>query len=312
MRGDYMNDTFDFGTNKGFRLLNIYERLNKGERISKEQLAKEFGVSAKSIQRDIDDLRAYILETHYDELDATIKYDKANNCYYLVRLEREWLTNEEALAMCKILLESRAFNKNELTQLIDKLIMQISPSDRAIAKQIIKSEMFNYVPLQHNKPMLDPIWKLSKYITEQRIITFDYIRQDEKQTRKEVKPVSIMFNEFYFYLIAYAKDIENGYPVIFRIDRINNLKQTNEHFEIPYKDKFSDGDFRKRVLFMYTGKLERVRFEYSGVLEAMLDKVPTAKVLSKKGKVYTMQAEAYGKGLEMWLNSQGNKVKIID
>ena len=63
---------------------------------------------------------------------------------------------------------------------------------------------------------------------------------------------------------------------------------------------------------MYTGELEKVTFEYSGVLEAMLDKVPTAKVIKQSGNTYTMQAEAYGKGLEMWLNSQGDKVKIID
>lgn len=101
-----MNNYFDFGTNKGFRLLNIYERLNKGEEVVKESLANEFGVSNKTIQRDIDDLRAYIAETHIDELDTSIRYDKSKNCYYLVRLEREWMTNEEALAMCKILLES--------------------------------------------------------------------------------------------------------------------------------------------------------------------------------------------------------------
>lgn len=307
-----MNNYFDFGSNKGFRLLNIYERLNKGEEIVKESLANEFGVSNKTIQRDIDDLRAYIAETHIDELDTSIRYDKSKNCYYLVRLEREWMTNEEALAMCKILLESRAFNKNELTQLIEKLIMQISPADRHIAQQIIKSELFNYIPLQHNQALLTPIWELSKYITEQRVISFNYTRQDGRKTEKIVKPVSIMFNEFYFYLIAYARDIENGYPVIFRIDRMENVEATNEHFEIPYRDKFSDGEFRKRVLFMYTGELEKVTFEYSGVLEAMLDKVPTAKVIKQSGNTYTMQAEAYGKGLEMWLNSQGDKVKIIE
>ncbi|MGN0463437.1 MAG: WYL domain-containing protein, partial [Acutalibacteraceae bacterium] len=112
--------------------------------------------------------------------------------------------------------------------------------------------------------------------------------------------------------LPYARDIENGYPVIFRIDRMENVEATNEHFEIPYRDKFSDGEFRKRVLFMYTCELEKVTFEYSGVLEAMLDKVPTAKVIKQSGNTYTMQAEAYGKGLEMWLSAQGNLVNILE
>ena len=302
-------NNIDFGTNKGFRLLNIYERLNKDEYINKDNLAIEFNVSKKTIQRDIEDLRAYIAETHFDEFETAIRYSKSRNSYYLVRLEREWLTNKEALAICKILLESRAFNKEELTNLLSKLIMQISPNDRAIAEQIIRSEFFNYLPLKHGKNMLDMIWQLSEHITKQEVIQFSYTRQDNKKSKKTIKPVSILFNEFYFYLIGFYDDVD--YPIIFRIDRMEKVTATGDKFTVPYKDKFSDGEFRKRILFMYGGELKKIKFEYSGVLEAMLDKVPTAKVISQNGNTYTMEAEAYGKGLEMWLNSQGKLVKII-
>ena len=106
-----LNLSLDYNGNKGFRLLSIYERLNKGELVKKDQLAEYFGVTPKTIQRDIDDLRAYLAETHFSETEVKIKYDKARNGYYLVRFEREWLTNEEVMALCKILLESRAFCK---------------------------------------------------------------------------------------------------------------------------------------------------------------------------------------------------------
>lgn len=303
-------DFTDYSANKGYRLLSMFERLNKNEELNKQKLADEYGVSLKTVQRDIDDLRAYIAETHFDEFDTAIKYSKARDSYYLVRLEREWLTNKEALAVCKILLESRAFNKDELTELLQKLIMQISPQDRAVAEQIIKSELFNYIPLQHGKDLLDVIWQLSDFIVNQKVIEFRYIRQDGKRSKRTVKPVSILFNEFYFYLITYGFEVD--YPIIFRVDRMEKIKETGEKFEIPYRNKFSDGEFRKRVLYMYGGKLKRVKFEYSGVLEAMLDKVPTAKVLSEENGVYTMTAEAFGKGLDMWLSSQGDRVKIID
>lgn len=302
-------NNIDFGTNKGFRLLNIYERLNKDEYINKDNLAIEFNVSKKTIQRDIEDLRAYIAETHFDEFETSIKYSKSKNSYYLVRFEREWLTNKEALAICKILLESKAFNKEELTNLLSKLIMQISPIDRTIAEQIIRSELFNYIPLKHGKDLLDIIWQLSKHINNQEIIHFSYTRQDGKKSKKIIKPVSIMFNEFYFYLIGFNDNID--YPIIFRIDRMEKVTATSDNFIIPYKDKFNEGEFRKRILFMYGGELKKVKFEYIGVLEAMLDKVPTAKVISQNGNTYTIEAEAYGKGLEMWLNSQGDLVKIL-
>ena len=303
-----MNDSLNYNGNKGFRLLNIYERLNKGEAVNKKQLALDFNVSPKTIQRDIDDLRIYIAETHYTESDISIKYDKSGDCYRLVRLEREWLTNEEALALCKILLESRAFVKDELSTLIEKLIMQIAPSDRSIAENIIRNEYFNYVPLRHGKKLLEPIWLLSQFITDHKVISFSYNRQDGKESFKTVKPVSIMFSEFYFYLIAFSIESDTDHPIIFRIDRIKNLKPTGEKFFVPYKDRFDEGEFRKRIQFMYSGELKTVTFEYSGVLEAILDRLPTAKVLSESDGVYTIRAESYGDGIFMWLRSQNCKI----
>lgn len=307
-----MDSGFNFRENKGFRLLNIYERLNKGEKVSKQRLAEDFGVSVKTIQRDIDDLRAYVAETHFTDFEASVRYDRAKNCYYLVRLEREWVTNEEALALCKILLESRAFRKDELSQLIEKLIMQIAPADRSTAENIIRSEFVNYVPLQHKKHLLSPVWKLSEYITNQRVISFYYTRQDGKESKKTVKPVSIMFSEFYFYLIAFAADDSVDYPIVFRIDRIAEMKETGETFSVPYRERFNDGEFRKRIQFMYSGKLKKVTFEYSGVLEAILDRLPTAKIIKKEKNVYTITAESYGNGIDMWLRSQGDLARIIE
>ena len=256
-------------------------------------------------------MRAYLAETHFTETEASIKYDKSKNCYFLKRLEREWMTNEEALALCKILLESRAFCKEELSHLIDKLIAQISPNDRRIAESIIRNEYFHYVPLRHEKKLLNPIWTLSQYITNQEIISFEYQRQDGKHSSKTVKPVSIMFSEFYFYLIAFVADDSKDYPIIFRIDRIADIRNTGEHFTIDYSKKFRDGEFRKRVQFMYAGELKTVKFEYSGVLEAILDRLPTAKILKEENGVYTISAETYGDGIYMWLRSQGDMVKIV-
>lgn len=306
-----MNLSLDYKGNKGFRLLNIYERLNKGEVVCKEELARDFGVSLKTIQRDIDDLRAYLTEAHFTEIEATIKYDKAKNGYYLVRLEREWFTNEEVLALSKILLESRAFRKDELSELMKKLLMQTSDKDRKTVEDIIHGEYMSYIPPRHNKRLLSLVWNLSAIVKSHKIITFSYTRQDGKKSVKKVKPVAIMFSEFYFYLIAYMAEADKDFPIVFRIDRMEDIKETGEIFSVPYKDKFNDGEFRKRVQFMYTGELKTVTFEYSGVLEAILDRIPTCKILKEEKGVYTIRAEAYGDGIDMWLRSQGDKVKIL-
>lgn len=308
-----MNLGIDYNGNKGFRLLSIYERLNKGETIEKAQLAECFGVTQKTIQRDIDDLRAYLAETHFVENEVAIKYDKLRKGYYLVRFEREWLTNEEVLALCKIILESRAFKKDELNTLLNKLIKQVVPNDRKTVESIIKSEYYNYVPLRHNKKLLTPIWILSQYINKSEIISFAYARKDGVAREHRVKPVAIMFSEFYFYLVSYMADGSKEYPTVFRIDRMSSIKSTNEKFITPYQEKFNDGEFRKRVQFMYTGELKRVTFEYSGQsVEAVLDRLPTAEILKEENGIYTIKVETYGDGIYMWLRSQGDSVKIIN
>ena len=55
--GEKMYKKKDYKIN---RILSIYQRLIKGDILNKEQLALEFGVNQKSIQRDIEQLKFYL------------------------------------------------------------------------------------------------------------------------------------------------------------------------------------------------------------------------------------------------------------
>ena len=81
---------------------------------------------------------------------------------------------------------------------------------------------------------------------------------------------------------------------------------------MPYKDRFQEGEFRKRVQFMYGGKLERIKFKYTGPsIEAVLDRLPTAEILSQDEEGWIVEAEVFGKGIDMWLQSQGLHIKEV-
>lgn len=298
------------GENKGQRLLGIYHRLSRGELISKEVLAREYGVTEKSIQRDIDDIRSYLAGDR-DEGAADICYDRQAKGYRLVEEESRCLTRKEILAMAKILLESRAFAKEELHTILGKLIEACPREGRKVVEDMIRNETFCYVPPRHGKKLLDALWDISLFIKNREIIRFSYKRQDGAEKEHTAKPVALLFSEFYFYLVAY-KEEETEFPTIFRVDRIRTMEKTGNHFQMPYQDRFKDGEFRKRVQFMYPGVLRRVTFTYSGPsVEAVLDRLPTARILSHKDDVYTLTAEAYGKGLDMWLGSQEKWVKVL-
>jgi hypothetical protein len=64
---------------------------------------------------------------------------------------------------------------------------------------------------------------------------------------------------------------------------------------------------------MYGGKLQKVKFKYSGSdIDAVLDRFPCAKILSEEDGVFTVSAEVFGKGIDMWLRSQGENITKLE
>lgn len=64
---------------------------------------------------------------------------------------------------------------------------------------------------------------------------------------------------------------------------------------------------------MYGGRLQKVQFKYTGYdIDAVLDRLPTAVILSEEAGAYVIEAEIFGKGIDLWLRSQGAKVQILE
>ena len=291
---------------KAFRLLQMHERLSKGESIVKDTALDEFSVPSKTFQRDVGSLRLYYAEQGKGDL----VYDRKGNCYRLTAQAGK-LTKQEIFAVCKVLIESRAFNKAEFDLIIGKLLQQCDVAESKAVKALIANEQVDYIPLQHGKLLVDVLWELSNCITTQNVIRFSYKRIDGTVREHDVKPVGIMFSEFYFYLIAFMADDRKKSPTVFRVDRISDLARLDKRFSVPYATRFSEAEFRKRVQFMYPGDLRRLRFRYKGNLEAVLDRLPTAEVESQTDDGAIIRAEAYGDGIDMWLRGQGEKVEVL-
>lgn len=291
---------------KAFRLLQMHELLCRGEPIIKSKALIEFGIPSKTFQRDIDSLRSYYLGQN----DRELVYDRKNNCYRLIDYTNQ-LTKQEIFAICKILIESRAFNKAEFQTIIQKILDLCEPSATKAVQSMIANEQTYYLPLQHGKPLLNPLWRLAESVARQKVVRFSYKRLDDTVRRHEVKPVGIMFSEFYFYLIAFMADDSKKFPTVFRVDRMDDLEELEQGFYVPYSKRFSEAEFRKRVQFMYAGELRAVKFLYRGNLEALLDRLPSAQVDKYTDDGAVIRAEVYGNGIDMWLKSQGDKVEML-
>ena len=306
------------------RVLSLYTKLLNGQLIYKAEEANHYHVARRTIQRDIEDIRKFL---DYSVADIgivnTILYDREKDGYYLEQTDQMRFSNSEILAICKILLDSRAFTKKEMSEMLAKLIDCCVPeANQRRVRDLVRNEEYHYIELCHKSVFVDKMWDIGQAVHENRYIEIHYLRQkDKKVVQRKLKPVAIMFSEYYFYLTAFIEDemvrqdfevMEDAFPTIYRIDRICSYEVLDERFHIPYNERFEEGEFRKRIQFMYGGKLRRVTFKYSGLnVEAVLDRLPTAQILDEEEGIYTISAEVFGKGIDMWLRGQGEAVEVI-
>lgn len=313
-------------TNKSERVLALHEKLRSGKGIRKEEEAKRYGVDVKSIERDIDVIKSFLSDQQLETGEIReIKYDRNRGEYILVTRQNSKFTKSEILAISKILLESRAFTKKEMDNLIEKLLSCCVPEENyQIVKKLILNEQHHYVEPHHKTVFVDNMWDLGVAIKEHKIIHIGYKKlKGEEVVERKLQPMAIMFSEFYFYLVGFIMDIDkkkafqnpdDPFPTIYRIDRIQKLEITEEKFRVQDSiGRFEEGEFRKRIQFMQGGKLRRIKFKYKGnSLEAVLDRLPTAEIVKKEDDGVVLQAEVFGNGVDMWLRMHDGEIEMVE
>ena len=294
------------------RLLEIFFRSLRGEDLFIRKLAEEYKVSTKSISRDINDLKAFLADHRELVGNTELTYSHQSKCYRLYM--DEFLSNKELFAMVEVLIGARAFSQTELLKLIDKLKRFTTAEDRPKLNGLIRKELYHYSEVKHDcESVMDMIWKLVNCITEKREVTIEYCRIDRVWRTHRIRPASLMFADHYFYLIAFKVDDEPDKPFYFRVDRIKYITKHQKNFILQDIGDFDEGLLRERSLFMWPGKLRKIRFEYSGSsVQAVLDKLSTAKIIDRSSGKYILEAEVYGDGIKMWLLSQGSKIKVTE
>lgn len=294
------------------RVLEIFFRGLRGEDLSVQALANEYGVSTKSITRSINELKDFLSDRRELVGNTNLQYSYSDKCHRLYM--DEFLSSKELFAVAEVLIGARAFSRDELLTLVDKLKRFTTGDDKSKLTELIRKELYHYPEIKHDcESVQDRLWQIINCITEKKEITVEYYRMDRKWITRRIYPVSVMFSDYYFYLIAFCMDGETEEPRYFRIDRIKEITIHRKKDSAVTMPEFDEGLLRKRSLFMWPGKLQTIRFEFSGPsVQAVLDKLPTAKIIERlNGGKYLIEAEVYGDGIKMWLLSQGSWVKVV-
>ena len=337
--------------NKAERILSLYTRLQAGETIDKQKESDAFQVSTRTIQRDLNDIQCFLENQQtYGAAVRQVIYDRTSGGYRMIAGEQDCLEAKEILAICKVLLESRCLMHEELFPLLGKLIRCGNPDAQRQLHNFIENERYHYTDLHHGKRLLDTLWKLEQAVWNQNYLEIRYHKAScQELVERRVRPVGILFSEFYFYLLAYIEpekkpehktaqeipgkssnetartekeNLQEPYqvvygnpreqsPTIYRVDRLERLKVLDDHFPVEYASRFEEGELRKRIQFMYGGKLKKVRFRYHGTCsDYILDRLPTAKIIREDEEGMLIEAEVFGDGIHFWMKGQGEVEEV--
>lgn len=293
------------------RLLEIFFKAIKGDELSVKNLALNYDVSEKTISRDIRYLKNFLSE-HRDLVGySELEYSYQEKSYSLFL--DFFLSNKQLFAIIKIILGSKSLSKMEVLNIISKLKKLTSSRDRKMLEKIVQKELYHYKEVKHDcNSVTDNLWKLINAIEQNNEITIEYYKMNRKNVERRIKPMAVLFSEYYFYIIAFNVEDDSFQPIYYRVDRIVNIIKHRTKFYIDEKYKVDEGEIKNKVQFMFPGKSQKVRFEFSGPsVQAILDRLPTAKIIESKGNIYLIEAEVFGSGIKMYLLSQGSWVKVL-
>ncbi|MDR0491869.1 MAG: YafY family transcriptional regulator [Oscillospiraceae bacterium] len=199
------------------RLLEIVTILLNRKTVTAKELAGRFGVSSRTIYRDIDALSSAGVPV----------YSNKGNCGGISLLEdytlnKVMLSKNESEGLLLALKTMGATSYPEADAIINKL-GAIFKGNQAHDWIEVNFEGWNSKVNEQNK-----FSKIRDAIISNQVISFDYINASGSMSSRSAEPVKLIFNAYTWYLIAYCL-LRNSHRM-FRLSRIKNVQVTDQHF----------------------------------------------------------------------------------
>lgn len=294
-------------TDKVTRILMLYQQLLQGNIVNKTAFTVENQITERTFERDIDDIRLFLSEFY--EIKELI-YDKLNAGYKFIGPQEKLFTEFEFLVITKILVGSRALRKDEMLGTVKALQYELPKHSQDRVKHLIDNEIFHYQSPYHNMAIIKMCWDLGQCILRKVEIELTYEKQDKTLIKRKIFPETVIFSDYYFYLIAYLTEEEHRYPAFYRIDRIKEFKIL-EHCDMVRN--IDIGEMRKKLQKMYAGNVCKVKFSCSKkAVEPMSDCFPDAKVTGRDGSSMLVEAEVFDVGFVKWVISQLDAIEVLE
>jgi predicted DNA-binding transcriptional regulator YafY len=209
------------------RLVAILTTLQTKRLITSKSLAEKFGVSTRTIYRDLktleqagvpiltEDGKGYSLMDGYKIPPVMFTENQANA---LILAEQLVLKNKDSSLI------------NDYAEAIDKVKAVLRQSEKDKANLLSERTMFGKIKeFERNSNSLSA---LQNALTNFYLINLDYISAENIKSKRTVEPFALINTMESWLLVAYCR-LRNGFR-FFRLDRIENLQILSEKFT-PHK-----------------------------------------------------------------------------
>jgi len=185
------------------RLIGILTKLSDGERPTSKELAQEYNVSVRTIQKDLKErLHNFVIEK-----DNEHRYYFADG----FTLKRTTLTKDETIFLNLAL--SQFEDVDDIDKVTDKIYKKII-SQKFTSPYFIKQDDIEDIDI--DSPLIS---QLERYIEDKEIVKIDF--EDEQ---KELELYKIAAFDGLWYLLAH--DIEESKVKVFRLSEIKKISPT--------------------------------------------------------------------------------------
>lgn len=288
------------------RLLNMVLVIQTHPGKSIRELSKICGVSERQCFRDLRVLQDSGVPIYHDQgyrvverfrlKDVSFTLDEALALLYGVKLAER----QRGLFQVPVDLKSKLLSllPRNLSDEIENIQTRLEVTSGLAGDYSDKGELFR---------------DLNRAIKNNRILLMEYysFARDEL-TFREVEPYQLVFNEGFWYLVAFCHQREQ--VRLFRVDRIRRLEETGVDFELP--SGFSYENYMGSAWGMERGEEFgfTVRFYGDGARYVRETKFhPSQQIVEENGETIIFKAKACGlKAVTRWLLSFGGEAEVLE
>ncbi|MDM7925643.1 MAG: YafY family protein [bacterium] len=218
------------------RLLGITVLLLNRDRIAARELAERFGVSVRTVYRDLDTINSAGI--------PVVSHAGNQGGYGILdtfRIDRQVLTFEDVVSLVSTLRAvNSALENRELDAAVEKIANLLPRRGEDALSRVSERVVIDILPMGYTKKQKDRLADVHRAVSEQRLIRFAYCNNRGESTVRTVEPMTLVFKGSAWYLFAFCR-LKSAYR-LFRLSRMSDpevLDGTFERREESFRDVFA-------------------------------------------------------------------------